>query len=897
MPLLLAALLAIQVAGESSARQARPDSAVRPDSTARGGAAHTAQPARPDSTDSTRTPRGRRSRPAPRRLAVTPALAASAFADPSARDLLLRARAARLRQDSALLSYDATTYQRLSVGLGFRRFARDRLLLRSETASRVRWQRGVGVWLEPTGQRAVFPIAKEAESEFDAVDFASIPYFPGREALWFPSSNFGTVRAEVDDREMVHPIATGAEAYYRYATGDSVTLQLPGGRRILLRELRITARRPEWKLFVGSFWFDVGTGDLVRAAYRMAAEMDIWQVAEEETERENAELRAAGKEPHEDDDVPTWVKGMLNPMRGTISAITVEYGLFEGRFWLPKANVAEGNAQAGFMRLPFRMEERFSYASVNGRDSLPALPLARRSAADSAHADSAHADSARADSADRSVAFADEWADEELADDTTADARVTLDLTGSPGGAGSGASSLDSAIARHRARADSLGRVADSLAAKGDTANARDVAARAGRARRRAARLRSRQRACAHDSTYVRGVESRYNGQLRVAVRMPCDSTRLARSPDLPGSIYDPGEELFDEGARDELVKALDLSLQPGWGPQRPQLVWGLGMLRYNRIEGLSAGVGARQVLGRGYTAATEARLGVADLQPNGELSIERGNGRTSVRAGVYRRLAVANDWGSPLSFGSSLSALLYGRDEGFYYRTWGAELAGSRERWGAVADWRLFAERHDSARVETQFSLGHLVNSNTRFLPNIQAREGVVAGAATALHRSFGIDPDALRLVTDLRLEGAAGDFDYTRAALDATISRRLGGHLAGALTASGGTSGGALPAQRLWYLGGLRTVRGQVAGTAAGNAFWLGRAELGTKVVSARPVLFYDVGWAGDRTLWRHPGQPLSGAGIGASFLDGLVRFDLARGIQPRQLIRFDMYVEARF
>ena len=66
---------------------------------------------------------------------------------------------------------------------------------------------------------------------------------------------------------------------------------------------------------------------------------------------------------------------------------------------------------------------------------------------------------------------------------------------------------------------------------------------------------------------------------------------------------------------------------------------------------------------------------------------------------------------------------------------------------------------------------------------------------------------------------------------------------------------------------------------------------------MVSARPVLFYDVGWAGDRTLWRHPGQPLSGAGIGASFLDGLVRFDLARGIQPRQLIRVDMYVEARF
>ena len=874
MPLLLNTLLAIRVAGGTQVSQPPADSGARVDSVA--------HPA-PDTGWAARRRRGAR------RLPMTPALAASAFADPGARDLLLRARAARLRQDSALLSYDAKTYQRMSIGLGLRRLARDRLLLRSENASRVQWQRGVGVWLEPTGQRAVFPIAKEAESEFDAVDLAPIPYFPGREALWFPSSDFGTVHAEVDDREMVHPVAAGAEAYYRYATGDSVILQLPEGRRIVLRELRITARRPQWKLFVGSFWFDVATGDLVRAAYRMAADMDIWQVAEEEMERERQEELAAGHKPDPDDDIPGWVKGMFNPMRATISAITVEYGLYEGRFWLPKANVAEGSAQAGFMRVPFRIDERFTYASVNGRDSLPPLPLAR--SASGSGADSARSDSTLGSS--YALGTISDETDEDAADDTTAEAHFSVDLTGSS----RGSPSADSLIARHVRSADSLKGIADSLTVTGDTAKARRFADRARRARRRAAQERERVRACATDSTYVRGVESRYRGELRIGVRMPCDRKRLANSPDLPGSIYDPGEQLFDEGARDELVRALDLSLQPGWAPQPPQLVWGLDMLRYNRVEALSAGVGARQVLGRGYTAAAEARLGVADWQPNGELSLARSNGRETIRAGAYRRLAYANDWGSPLSFGSSLSALLYGRDEGFYYRAWGGELAGSRERWGTLLDWRLFAERHDSARVETQFSLGHLVNSNTRFLPNIQAREGLVTGAAATLHRSFGVDPAALRLVTDVRLEGAAGDFDYTRGAVDATISRGLGRRLAGSLTASAGTSGGAPPPQRLWYLGGFRTVRGQVAGTAAGDAFWLGRAELGTSVVSIRPVIFYDVGWAGDRTAWRHSGRPLSGAGVGASLLDGLVRFDLARGIHPRQLVRFDMYVEAKF
>ena len=38
-------------------------------------------------------------------------------------------------------------------------------------------------------------------------------------------------------------------------------------------------------------------------------------------------------------------------------------------------------------------------------------------------------------------------------------------------------------------------------------------------------------------------------------------------------------------------------------------------------------------------------------------------------------------------------------------------------------------------------------------------------------------------------------------------------------------------------------------------------------------------------------------SGAGVGASFMDGLVRFDVARGIYPEKKIRANLYVEARF
>ena len=65
-----------------------------------------------------------------------------------------------------------------------------------------------------------------------------------------------------------------------------MSVRLPDGRSIRLRELRITARRPDWRLFVGSFWFDVDGGQLVRAAYRMSVDMDIWQVAGEDERRD-----------------------------------------------------------------------------------------------------------------------------------------------------------------------------------------------------------------------------------------------------------------------------------------------------------------------------------------------------------------------------------------------------------------------------------------------------------------------------------------------------------------------------------------------------------------------------------------------------------------------------------
>src|SRR3954469_4083951 len=119
------------------------------------------------------------------RIPVTPELEASAFRDKAARVLLHQAREARMRQDSALLAYDATAYQRISAGLGFRAFGRDRLLFRSENVSRVRWSRDNGTWVDLKGARTVIPMVKhlDDDDDMDPDEMSPIPYYPGREAL------------------------------------------------------------------------------------------------------------------------------------------------------------------------------------------------------------------------------------------------------------------------------------------------------------------------------------------------------------------------------------------------------------------------------------------------------------------------------------------------------------------------------------------------------------------------------------------------------------------------------------------------------------------------------------------------------------------------------------------
>ena len=237
-----------------------------------------------------------------RRIPLTPALLASAFRDPTSRAILAGARKARLSQDSALRTYDAKAYQRMSMGLALRATGHDRLMIRDEAVARIQYERRAGAVVDLLGKRTTVPPDDTPEQDngegLRNQLLLPIPYFPGRETLWMGSS---IAKMDVDEASFIHPFAEGSEAYYQYETGDSISFTLEDGKHILLRELRVEARQPHWNLIVGSFWFDRASSQLVRAVYRPSIQLDVWEVATESAKRDSSDMSDAASEDDEDD--------------------------------------------------------------------------------------------------------------------------------------------------------------------------------------------------------------------------------------------------------------------------------------------------------------------------------------------------------------------------------------------------------------------------------------------------------------------------------------------------------------------------------------------------------------------------------------------------------------------
>lgn len=718
--------------------------------------------------------------PAPPRPASAAAVA-SAFRDPSARELVGRAREYRRQADRSVTGYQTLARQRVAVGM--RALSRDRTVYRAETAARIDWRRDGGTRVEVLGAREMTP---DTESGIPGGIRTEV-----RDLAFDPSSD--RLRIGLDGSWVRHPLAVGSEEDYRFRAGDTLTVRLPGGNSVRVYELRVEPRHTRKPLVTGSLWLEDRSFGIVRSLLRLSHSLREEFGASSKTDEEGKRSITIGidmggdsaraSRGRRDRAALAWAPDVRLDLR----FMTTEYALVEGRWWMPASVALEGTMSAGdWITAPIRFERSYTQYSVQGDTAAPP------------------------------------------------------------------------------------GTVAVSVAAPADSAAAPSC------------------REGEEDPTCV----CRNNGRCRrVEVVLPADSLSLLASADLP-EPYTATAPLLSGKEAGELAREIERVAGSPWLFTRPSLRQSPLLARYNRVEGLS--LGTRGVLDFGPLAVDGTlRVATANWEPDVELGLREDTPEARRRLAVYRRLSAADPSARALSIGNSLNALLFGRDDGDYFRALGVELAGSPPRserqWLA---WRLFAERQRRVGTEADFSFRDWV-SESSFRPNIRADRADQIGAAATLRpfaeRTFlGTTWNA-----ELGLEGQTGDFRFGRSALTVRAGLPLPGKLVGALEGSAGTTLGDVPEQGLWRLGGPGSLRGYDASTATGTAFWRGRAEVGTEMRAARLALFTDAGWAGDRGAWTLD-RPLWSVGAGASFMDGMLRLDVARGLRGDGTWRFDLYLD---
>jgi hypothetical protein len=391
-------------------------------------------------------------------------------------------------------------------------------------------------------------------------------------------------------------------------------------------------------------------------------------------------------------------------------------------------------------------------------------------------------------------------------------------------------------------------------------------------------------------------VRRRRQSGRRFIVIAPQDSMALLRSEHLPPPIWSDAPGFATQAEIDDLSDRLEAMAGPARRDVRTHLGWGLGepdMVRYNRVEGLSLGVRASAVLPQA-TLSGVVRFGFADLHPNAVLSASRESARRTIELRGYHELSTADPSRAALGLGNSLSALLLGRDAGEYYRASGASLtlappALDRRTWDVSA----YGEYQNDVQRETHVAMPRIWDDSV-FRSNITAAEAMQYGLQLNWRPWWGTDPRRAQFGVEVFAQGETGEYDLARGMLTLRTAVPLTSRMRIGAEASAGTSTGDITPQRLFFLGGARTLRGYDASTVAGTSMARGRLELARTASFGSLAVFGDWGWAGDRDDIVNANQRLS-VGIGASLLDGLLRVDLARGLRAPRGWRLDMHLDA--
>jgi hypothetical protein len=353
----------------------------------------------------------------------------------------------------------------------------------------------------------------------------------------------------------------------------------------------------------------------------------------------------------------------------------------------------------------------------------------------------------------------------------------------------------------------------------------------------------------------------------------------LLNSDWFAGDIYGDREGVLSDADRRRLEALGDAIAEGPWTLGTPSLeLLPLDLLRYNRVEGLSAGVRGSLPLGRGELRAS-ARLATSG-EFGGSLGIARTAAGLTAEVAAYRTLHAAPIDSNPFSLTASVGTFLLGRDENDYFRGTGMRLllsppAERRQAWDA----RFFAERQEPVRARSQPSLRGWLDGGFAFRPNDPAEPVDQIGVTLRTRGTWGDDPRHLRATGTVELHAESGDRSFVRPFGKAEIRRPIGERFDLLFSGGAGTSIGESAPQHEWRIGGGATVRGHPAGARRGPDVGFARGEVRLGDPLLRVSLFGDLGWAGD---WSAPNRSgsIAGVGVGVSLLDDFLRVDVARG-----------------
>jgi hypothetical protein len=313
-------------------------------------------------------------------------------------------------------------------------------------------------------------------------------------------------------------------------------------------------------------------------------------------------------------------------------------------------------------------------------------------------------------------------------------------------------------------------------------------------------------------------------------------------------------------------------------------------LLRYDRVQGLSFGLGYRVRAPLRFTNLYgTVRYGLSDDLVTGRLSLVRDAPGGRLTLSGYRQVADVDPFGAGRTIGNSLNALFVAHDNADWVLAEGG-MAGYETSLRTGLD--LFL----GARVEHQTSVGREAKSAVNdflggdgvFPPNPPVDEGTFAGGSARLAHSAGV-----RWSVTADVLGGEG---RTTGRLFGELHRSVGGDQGATLRVKAGIATSPTLQQSQFRLGGLATVRGFEYGARRGQAFWAAQLDVTPLKGRLRPVAFVDAGQAA-RPGDLFSSEVLAGAGIGLSVFNGALRFDLSHPLTPDTggKVRFDIIVQA--